>query len=149
MNETRLETTILGNTGLKVTRLGAGGHFTNGPLAHDDIPRRVRELNHLLDLGVTYFDVQWEPEQIATAEVMKSRANDFTVAWPLHGADGLRGSPMNAPTQGVLGGIMAWQLSDTPSAGQRKCLLISRSAIDLPERPTAVVGRTPSGKSQL
>ena len=64
-------------------------------------------------------------------------------------ADGLRGSPMNAPTQGVLGGIMAWQRPDTPSAEQKECLLISRSAIDLPERPTAVVGRTPSGKSRV
>lgn len=85
MDVRKLETTTLGDTGLTVTRLGAGGHFTYGPLAHEDIPRRVRELNHLLDLGVTYFDVQWEPEEIATAEIMKTRANDFTVAWPLHG----------------------------------------------------------------
>ena len=34
--------------------------------------------------------------------------------------DGLRGSPMNAPTQGVLGGIMAWQRPDTPSTEQKK-----------------------------
>ena len=53
-----------------------------------------------------------------------------------------------APTQGVLGGIMAWQRQDTPSAEQRKCLLISRLAIDSSERPTAVVGRGPSGKSR-
>lgn len=79
-----LETRTLGRTGLKVTRLGAGGHFTNGPLAHEDVPRRVQELNHLLDLGVTYFDVQWDLEEAATAEVMKSRGNAFTVAWPLH-----------------------------------------------------------------
>ena len=62
--------------------------------------------------------------------------------------DGLRGSPINAPTQGVLGGIMAWQRPDTPSAEQKKCLLISRSAIDTSERATAVVGRRPSGKSR-
>jgi len=37
----KLETTMLGNTGLKVARLGAGGHFTNGPLAHEDIPKRI------------------------------------------------------------------------------------------------------------
>ncbi len=91
MGEAKLETTTLGSTGLEVARLGAGGHFTNGPLAHEDIPRRVRELNHLLDLGVTYFDVQWEPEEIATAEVMKTRADDFTVAWPLHGVTQLGG----------------------------------------------------------
>ncbi len=84
-NKPELETTILGNTGLSITRFGAGGHFTNGPLAHEDIPRRVRELNHLLDLGVTYFDVQWLPEEEATAEVMKTRRDEFTVAWPLHG----------------------------------------------------------------
>jgi len=64
-------------------------------------------------------------------------------------ADGLRGSPMNAPTQGVLGGIIAWQRPDAPSAEHKECLLISRSAIDLSERPTAVVGRRRSGKSQL
>ncbi len=81
----RLETTELGATGIHVSRFAAGGHFTNGPLAHEDIPRRVRELNHLLDLGVTYFDVQWEPEEVATAEVMKSRKDEFAVAWPLHG----------------------------------------------------------------
>jgi len=63
--------------------------------------------------------------------------------------DGLRGSPMNAPKQGVLGCIMAWQRPDTPSAERRECLLISRSAIDSSERPTAVVGRRPSGKSRL
>ena len=82
---TKLEERQLGRTELTVTRFGAGGHFTNGPLAHEDIPRRVRELNHLLDLGVTYFDVQWDPEESATAEVMAQRAREFTVAWPLHG----------------------------------------------------------------
>ncbi|MCY2926215.1 MAG: aldo/keto reductase [Planctomycetota bacterium] len=82
---TKLEQRQLGRTGVTVTRLGAGGHFTNGPLAHEDIPRRVRELNHLLDLGVSYFDVQWDPEELATAEVMATRASEFTVAWPLHG----------------------------------------------------------------
>jgi len=40
-------------------------------------------------------------------------------------------------------------LRDTPSAEQKECLLISRSAIDLSERPTARVGRRPSGKSQV
>lgn len=83
-----LETRQLGRTDLTVTRLGAGGHFTNGPLAHEDIPRRVQELNHLLDVGVTYFDVQWDPEELATAEVMKQRGDAFTVAWPLHGMNG-------------------------------------------------------------
>ncbi|MCY2928580.1 MAG: aldo/keto reductase [Planctomycetota bacterium] len=79
-----LEKRVLGRTGLTVTRFGAGGHFTNGPLAHEDIPRRVGELDHLLDLGVTYFDVQWDPEESATAEVMARRGGEFTVAWPLH-----------------------------------------------------------------
>ncbi|NOY09444.1 MAG: aldo/keto reductase [Spirochaetes bacterium] len=89
--KSKLETTELGSTGLTITRFGAGGHFTNGPLAHEDISRRVRELNHLLDLGVTYFDVQWEPEELATAEVMKTRRDEFTVAWPLHGVTELGG----------------------------------------------------------
>ncbi len=80
----RLETRTLGRTGLEVVRLGAGGHFTNGPLAHEDIERRTAELHHLLDLGVDYFDVQWDPEEVATADVMKARADEFVVAWPLH-----------------------------------------------------------------
>lgn len=80
----QLETRVLGRTNRTVTRLGAGGHFTNGPLAHEDIPRRVTELHHLLDLGVNYFDVQWDPEELATAEVLKTRGREFVVAWPLH-----------------------------------------------------------------
>ena len=60
-------------------------------------------------------------------------------------ADGLRRLPMNAPTQGVLGGIMAWQRPDTPSAEQEECSLISRSEIAESERPPAAVGRRPSG----
>jgi aryl-alcohol dehydrogenase-like predicted oxidoreductase len=80
-----LETAILGRTGYTVTRLSAGGHFTNGPTGHKDIARRVRELNHLLDAGVKYFDVQWEPEEDATAQVMKHRKDEMTIAWPIHG----------------------------------------------------------------
>jgi len=57
------------------------------------------------------------------------------------GGDGLRGSPMNAPTQGVLGGIMAWQRPGTPSTEQKECLPTSRSAIDSSERPTAADGQ--------
>jgi len=96
---TKLETCPLGRTGLTVTRFGAGGHFTNGPLAHEDIPRRVRELNHLLDLGVTYFDVQWDPEESATAEVMAQRGREFTVAWRSRFGmrrDGWRPRPMRS-----------------------------------------------------
>ena len=61
--------------------------------------------------------------------------------------DGLRGSQMNAPAQGVLGGIMAWQRVDARFAKQKECLLISRSAIYSSERPMAVVGRRPSGNT--
>ena len=63
--------------------------------------------------------------------------------------DGLRGSPMNAPTQGVLGSIMAWQRPGTPSTEQKECLPIPPSAIESSERPMAVVGRRPSGKSRV
>ncbi len=62
--------------------------------------------------------------------------------------EGLRESPMNAPTQGILGDIIAWKRPDTPSTEHKECLLISRSAIESSERPTAVVGRRPSGKSR-
>ena len=85
MNTPKLTTMPLGRTGITVTRFAAGGHFTYGPLAHNDIPRRIRELNHLLDFGINYLDVQWEPEELATAELMKTRRNEFAVAWPLHG----------------------------------------------------------------
>ena len=56
---------------------------------------------------------------------------------------------MNGPTQGVLGDIMVCERPDTPSAEQKEGLLISRSAIDSSERPTAVVGQGLSGKSRL
>lgn len=80
-----LETATLGRTGYTVTRLSAGGHFTNGPTGHKDIPRRVKELNHMIDAGIKYFDVQWEPEEEATALVMKTRKDEMIVAWPIHG----------------------------------------------------------------
>ena len=60
--------------------------------------------------------------------------------------EGLRGSPVNAPTQGISGDIMARKRPATPSTDQRECLLVPRSAIESPERPTAVVGHGPSGK---
>jgi hypothetical protein len=46
---------------------------------------------------------------------------------------------MNAPTQGVLGGIMAWQRPDTPSTEQKKRLLISRSAITAVQNNPGIV----------
>ena len=91
MKNTRLQTNKLGNTGITVTKFAAGGHFTFGPSSHDDVKRRIRELNHLLDLGVNYLDVQWEPEEEATAELMKTRKDEFTVCWPLHGVTQLGG----------------------------------------------------------
>lgn len=75
----------LGKTGIEVTRLSAGGHFTWGPSSHNDIARRVKEINHMIDSGITYFDVQWDPEEVAMAEVMKTRKDPIAVAWPLHG----------------------------------------------------------------
>jgi|GEM_PF-1665359 aryl-alcohol dehydrogenase-like predicted oxidoreductase len=86
-----LQTSKLGNTGITVTRFSAGGHFTLGPSSHNDVPRRIKELNHLLDLGINYLDVQWEPEEEATAELMKTRKEEFTVCWPLHGVTQLGG----------------------------------------------------------
>jgi len=83
---------VLGRTGLTVTRFSAGGHFTNGPTGHEDVERRVKELNYLLDLGVNYFDVQWDLEEIATAKVMNERGGEFIVAWPLHGVTALGGN---------------------------------------------------------
>ena len=80
-----LATSPLGKTGLTVTRLSAGGHFTYGPSSHEDIPRRVRELHHLIDQGVRYFDVQWDPEELAMAEIVKTRRPEIHLAWPLHG----------------------------------------------------------------
>lgn len=85
MRDTRLASNPLGKTGIAVTRLSAGGHFTMGPSCHHDQARRVQELHHLIDRGVTYFDVQWEPEELAMAEVMKTRRSEIAVAWPLHG----------------------------------------------------------------
>lgn len=83
--------TILGRTGIQVSRLGAGGHFTNGPTGHQDIPRRVKEIHHQLSRGITYFDVQWDPEELAMAEVLQSKKDEFAVAWPLHGVTQRKG----------------------------------------------------------
>ena len=60
----------------------------------------------------------------------------------------LRGSSMNAPTQGVLGDTMAHQRSNRAAIEQKERLPISRSAIESSERPTAVVGQSLSGKSR-
>ena len=86
-----LPSTKLGNTGVSVTRLGGGGHFTIGPTGHSDVARRVREIHRQIDSGITYFDVQWEPEAAAMAEVLRTCNGGFTVAWPLHGVTKLGG----------------------------------------------------------
>ena len=65
-----------------------------------------------------------------------------------HG-ESLRGSPMNASAQGVLGEIMSPKRSNTPCAEQKTRLPISRSVINSSERPMAVVGQRPSGKSRI
>jgi aryl-alcohol dehydrogenase-like predicted oxidoreductase len=86
-----LLSTKLGNTGVSVTRLGGGGHFTIGPTGHSDVARRVKEIHRQIDSGITYFDVQWEPEAAAMAEVLRTCSGGFTVAWPLHGVTKLGG----------------------------------------------------------
>ena len=58
---------------------------------------------------------------------------------------GLRRSPMNAPTQGILGGTMPRKRSDPVALRQEKWLPISESAVESSERPTAVVSQGPSG----
>lgn len=65
------------------------------------------------------------------------------------GGESLRGLPVNTFAQGVSGEVMAQERSDTPSIERRKCWPISPSAIESSERPTAVVGHSPSWKSQL
>ncbi|MBI5831610.1 MAG: aldo/keto reductase [Armatimonadetes bacterium] len=91
----QLETRTLGRTGLTVTRMAAGGHFTNGPKAHEDHARRVAEIHHMIDSGIRYIDIQWDPEELAMAEVLRTRASEVTVAWPLHGVTG-KGAGMTA-----------------------------------------------------
>ena len=61
---------------------------------------------------------------------------------------GLLGSAINASTQAALRSNMAWKRSYPAAIEQNKCLLISRTAIESSERPMAVVGQRPSGKSQ-
>ena len=56
---------------------------------------------------------------------------------------------MNTATQAALGCNMAWEWPDPAAIEQKNYLLISRSAIESSERPTAVVGQSPSGKSRL
>ena len=59
-----------------------------------------------------------------------------------HG-ESLRGSPMNASAQGVLGEIMSPKRSNTPCAEQKTRLPISRSVINSSERPMAVIREIP------
>jgi len=54
---------------------------------------------------------------------------------------GLLGSAMNAATQAALGCNMAWKRSDPAVVEQKKCLLISRSAIESSERPAMVASQ--------
>lgn len=55
----------------------------------------------------------------------------------------------NGLTQGVLGDIMAWKQPDPAAIERNKCLQKPKIAIESSERPTAVVGWRPSGKSRL
>ncbi|MHC4718532.1 MAG: hypothetical protein ACYS5V_16300, partial [Planctomycetota bacterium] len=48
-------------------------------------------------------------------------------------ADGLRGSPMKAPAQGILGRIMPRKRPDPAAIRQDKCLPISESVIESSE----------------
>ena len=77
----------LGRTELLVAELGLGGHFTAGPTKHEDVDRRVRELNYTLDKGINYWDVQWEIEHEVSAMVLRERGDEVVVAWGLHGVD--------------------------------------------------------------
>jgi len=63
--------------------------------------------------------------------------------------EGLRGSPINAPTQGISRDIMARKRPAPPSIGQEQCLPLPGSAVESPERPTVVVAQSPSGKSRF
>ena len=62
---------------------------------------------------------------------------------------GRLGSAMNASTQAALGCNMAWKRSYPAVIEQKECLPIPRSTIDSSQRPTAVVGWKPSGKSRM
>ena len=62
---------------------------------------------------------------------------------------GLPASVTDGRVQGVLSRIMARKRPDLPAVEQKKRLLVSRSMVESSERPMAVVGRRPSGKSRL
>ena len=63
--------------------------------------------------------------------------------------EGLLGLPMNAPTQGIVGDRMTRDDRLPPSTDRRACLLIPRSVIESPERPTVVVGERLSRKARM
>ena len=63
--------------------------------------------------------------------------------------EGLRGSPMNASARVGLANIMARKRPEAPSIQQKRRLRMLESAIESSERPMAVVGWKPSGKSRL
>ncbi len=93
---------------------------------------------------------------LAGADSAASPARDGALMTPTKDAtaggrggdgNGLRQSATEASTQAVSGTIMAGQRPDTARTEQRR-LPIPRSAIESSERPMAVVGRGPSGKSR-
>jgi hypothetical protein len=62
-------------------------------------------------------------------------------------ADALRESPMNVPTQGILGGIMLRKRPDPAAIRQEECLPISESAIESSEGP--IGGRWPEAIQEI
>lgn len=63
--------------------------------------------------------------------------------------EGLRGSPIHAPIQGILGDIMTRNRPAPSSIGQEQYLPIPRPVIESSQRPTAVIGEKLSRKSRL
>ena len=60
-------------------------------------------------------------------------------------AEGGPGSATDASMGAASGNSMAWQRPDAPAVEQKEHLLTSRSVVESPERPTAVVGPSLSG----
>jgi len=68
---------------------------------------------------------------------------------PAGDGEGLCGSAMNACAKAGFDDIMGRRRPDPAAIERNKCLLKPKIVIESSERPTAVLGRRPSGKSRL
>ena len=95
-----MQMTTLGNTGLKVSRLGAG-LVQIGTLAPDDVEEAGRVLNAALDAGINFLDTAecYGNSEELIGQTIAHRRDEFVLATKAgHVAGGYSGRPWTAQT---------------------------------------------------